>query len=111
MVGSFNALAAAQVVNRPYRVAIPLRENQDTRWPGGKQPATVEVDVQTSAVDERVGSALPAQSRSQIATTVSAPLGAWVVIATSGQAPVAGSYSSNPRRDVRRLLQIRVSVD
>ncbi len=81
------------------------------RWPGGKQPATVEVEVQTSAVEERVGSDLPAQSRSQWATTVTAPLGYWVVIATTGRAPVAGSYSSAPSQDVRRLLQIRVSAD
>jgi len=81
------------------------------RWPGGKQPATVEVDVQTADVEERTGSELPAQSRRQLATTVTAPLGYWVVIATSGKAPVQGSYSSAPSNDVRRLVQIRVSAD
>jgi len=81
------------------------------RWPGGKQPVTVEVEVQTSSVEERNGSDLPGQSRSQLATTVTAPLGYWVVIASSGKTPVAGSYSSAPSRDVRRLLQIRVSAN
>ena len=80
------------------------------RWPGGKSPATVEVEVQTSDVEDRKGSDLPAQSRSQVATTVTAPLDYWVVIATSGQSPAAGSYSSAPSRAVRRLLQIRVSA-
>lgn len=80
-------------------------------WPGGKQAVTVEVEVQTQAVDDDAGAALPAQLRSHYATTVSAPLGYWVVIATTGKSPQAGSYSSEPSRDVRRLLQIRVSAN
>ncbi len=36
---NLGTLAAGQVVNRPYRVAIPLRENADTRWPGGRPTA------------------------------------------------------------------------
>jgi uncharacterized repeat protein (TIGR01451 family)/fimbrial isopeptide formation D2 family protein len=36
---NLGTLAAGQVVNRPYRVGIPLRENRDTRWPNGKPTA------------------------------------------------------------------------
>ena len=36
---NLGTLAAGQVVNRPYRVAIPLRENTDTRWPNGRPTA------------------------------------------------------------------------
>ncbi|HMS62874.1 MAG TPA: hypothetical protein PKD63_11385, partial [Solirubrobacteraceae bacterium] len=32
-------LAAGQVVSRSYRVAVPLRENADTRWPDGRPTA------------------------------------------------------------------------
>lgn len=77
------------------------------RWQGGKQPARVEVEVQTAAVDERTGSELPATGRQQLATTVTAPLRQWVTIATSGSAAQPGVYSSTANAS-RRLLQIRV---
>jgi hypothetical protein len=80
------------------------------RWPGGKQPARVEVEVevQTAAVDERTGSELPATGRQQLVTTVTAPLRQWVTIATSGSAAQPGVYSSTANASRRRLLQIRV---
>lgn len=79
------------------------------RWPGGKKDATVELDmVQTDAVIEN-NADMPRQSRKQITTTVTTPLGQWVTIAASGNAaPRQGSYSSEGSADVRRLLQIRV---
>lgn len=79
------------------------------RWPGGKKDATVELDmVQTDAMVEN-NAEMPRQSRKQISTTVTAPLGQWVTIAASGNAtPKQGSYSSEGSADVRRLLQIRV---
>lgn len=79
------------------------------RWPGGKKDATVELEmVQTDAVIES-NADMPRQSRKQISTTVTAPLGQWVTIAASGNAaPKQGSYSSEGSNDVRRLLQIRV---
>ena len=80
-------------------------------WPGGKQPVRVEIDVQSSAVDERTGSDLPATARQRYSTTVSAPLNQWVTIATSGRSIPAGSYSSSGTSDARRLLQIRVTAD
>jgi len=80
------------------------------RWPGGKQVATVEVELQSSAVAARSGSALPAQSRSQLTTTVSAPLGQWVTLAITGDSAQRGAYGSEAGTQARRLLQLRVSV-
>lgn len=77
-------------------------------WPGGKRPATVVIDVQTSTVDERTSGELPASQRQQLATTITAPLRQWVTIATTGSAPQAGTYSSSSSMDTRRLVQIRV---
>jgi hypothetical protein len=78
-------------------------------WPGGKLPVRVEIEAQSSAVDERVSSDLPATSRQRYTSTISAPLNQWVTIASSGKAARAGSYSSNGGSEGRRLTQIRVS--
>lgn len=79
------------------------------RWPGGKQPVAVQIDVQVSNVDAPTGNAeLPSQSRSQIATTVSAPLGQWVTVAATGSSAQANTYSSEAVVETRRLVQIRV---
>lgn len=71
---------------------------------------TVEVEVQTHTVDARNGSELPNQSNSEVITTVSAPLGQWVTIASTGTAQnqQPGVYSSSALSDAKRLLQIRV---
>ncbi len=78
-------------------------------WPGGKLPVRVEIEAQSSAVDERVSSDLPATQRQRYTSTVSAPLNLWVTIASSGKPARAGSYSSAGSSDGRRLTQIRVS--
>jgi hypothetical protein len=80
------------------------------RWPGGQQPVNVEVEVQSASVEARNGAELPIQSRSQLATTVGAPLGQWVTIATTGSSPQRGVYSSEAATEPRRLLQLRVSA-
>jgi len=80
-------------------------------WPGGRRAVKLEIEVQSSAVDERTSSDLPATSRQRYSTTVSAPLNQWVTIATSGRATHAGTYSSSGTSDARRLLQIRVTAD
>lgn len=80
-------------------------------WPGDKKPVKLDIEVQSSAVDERTGSDLPATARQRYSTTVSAPLNQWVTIATSGRSIPAGSYSSSGTSDARRLLQIRVTAD
>ena len=78
-------------------------------WPGGKLPVKIEIEVQSSAVDERVSSDLPATQRQRYTSTVSAPLNRWVTIASSGKPARAGSYSSAGSSEGRRLRQIRVS--
>ena len=78
-------------------------------WPGGKLPVKIEIEVQSSAVDERTSSDLPATQRQRFTSTVSAPLNRWVTIASSGKPARAGSYSSAGGSDGRRLTQIRVS--
>lgn len=80
------------------------------RWPGGKKPATVVVDVQTTTVDERTGSELPATGRQQLSSTLTAPLRQWVTIATTGTATPAGTYSSRAGAEPLRQVQIRVLV-
>ena len=77
-------------------------------WPGGQQLAVVDIEVQSSRINDQAGTALPAQSSSQLATTVSVPLGRWVNIASSGSSPPGGVYSSEAGNSGRRLLQIRV---
>lgn len=77
-------------------------------WPGGKQPVRLDIDVQSTNVGHRTGAELPDQSKSQLVTTVNAPLGQWVTVAISGSAPQAGVYSSQAAANSQRLLQIRV---
>ena len=78
------------------------------RWPGGKQQVVVDVEMQSASVDDRTGSELPDQSRSQVSTTVSVPLGQWVTIATSGSNRQQGVYGSEASSNTKLLLQIRV---
>ncbi len=78
------------------------------QWPGARQPVKVALELESASVQSQTGADLPAQSRSQFATTVSAPLGQWVSIAFTGQSRQSGVYGSEPDSDPRRLLQIRV---
>jgi hypothetical protein len=80
------------------------------RWPGGKQPATVELEVQMADMAPQPQTNMPAQRRASFSSTVTAPLGQWVTIAASGDPePPAGNYSSaTAAGGSRRLLQIRV---
>jgi len=78
------------------------------RWPGGKQPVRVDIEVQSTNVAPRSGAELPNQSKSQLTTTVNVPLGQWLTVAISGSAPQAGVYSSQSASNSQRLLQIRV---
>jgi len=78
------------------------------RWPGGKQPVRVDIEVQSTHVAPRSGTELPEQSKSQLTTTVDLPLGQWLTIAFSGSAPQPGVYSSQSAANSQRLLQIRV---
>ncbi|WP_367846930.1 hypothetical protein [Rhodoferax sp. WC2427] len=80
------------------------------RWPGGGQPVKIDIDVQSSSLQAPSGNAeLPSQARSQLATSVSAPLGQWVTVAATGGGQAApGTYSSEAAADTRQLVQIRV---
>ena len=80
------------------------------RW-SGKGDVALEVEVQTSALGDQAASGLPLQNQSQLATTVTAPMGIWVIIASSGGAVAQkGSYGSETGTEVRRTLQVRVTV-
>jgi hypothetical protein len=79
-------------------------------WPGGQRPATVDVQVQTANVQQQPGRELPTQERSELRTSVQAPLGQWVTLARSGNAPQPGVYSSNAASQRPRLLQLRVTA-
>jgi Bacterial type II and III secretion system protein len=78
------------------------------RWPGKQQPVTVAVEMQSASVGDRTGADLPEQSRSQVATTVTAPLGQWVTVAATGTSQPRGVYGSEAGSNTRLLLQIRV---
>jgi hypothetical protein len=80
-------------------------------WPGGNKAVKLEIEVQSSAVDERTSSDLPTTARQRHSTTVSAPLNQWVTIATSGNVTRPGSYSSAGTSDGRRLIQIRITAE
>ena len=79
-------------------------------WPGGQRPAKVDVAVQTSSVQQQPGRELPTQERGELATTVQAPLGQWVTLARSGNAPQPGVYRSDAASQRPRLLQLRVTA-
>jgi hypothetical protein len=90
------------------------------RWPGGDQPAVVDIQVDSAAIEHErptlaamnSGAALPVQTRGQTVTTVLAPLGQWVTIARTGaeahseQRGVVSTMSATSQQ--RQLMQIRV---
>ncbi len=79
-------------------------------WPGAKQAVTVDVELESDTVDDRTGAEPPSQSHQRVVTTVSAPLGQWATIASSGagNSQQAGVYGTAAASEPRRLLQIRV---
>ena len=80
------------------------------RWPGGRQPVTVEVEMQAANLEARPGAELPTQARSQLVTTVGTPLDQWVTIAATGRRQARGTYGSEGAAEGRRLLQLRISL-
>lgn len=78
------------------------------RWPGGKQAVQLSIELQASAVEPRVGDELPQQSRSQLHTTVSTPLGQWTTLASTGKTQTSGVYDSEGASQPGHVLQIRV---
>ena len=80
------------------------------RWPGARQLVSVAIEVTSASVAPRIAAELPESSHSQLVTTVSAPLGQWVTIASTGSRPVRGAYGSEAVSDLPRLFQIRVQL-
>lgn len=86
------------------------------RWAGGKQPVVVDVALSSAGLDAGTGGNggsggnLPTQTTSEVATRVSAPLGQWVTIASTGAAPQPGVYGTQVAREPLRLLQVRISL-
>ena len=82
------------------------------KWPGGKKDVILELDVEQTDTQTVHNADLPRQLRTQTTTVVSLPFNQWMTIAASGKGPApAGSYSSEARVQVRRLLQVRVLAD
>lgn len=81
------------------------------RWPGGKQPASLQIEVSTASVDASTGAELPDQQRGQLSTIVSVPLGQWMTVAsTGGEQAQKGVYRSRGAGNTRQLIQVRVSA-
>jgi hypothetical protein len=80
------------------------------RWPGGKQPVVLVLEVQAANAQPQVGAVLPRQSRNTVSTTLTLPLAEWITVAATGRAARAGVYSSDAGEAGRRLLQVRVSA-
>lgn len=82
------------------------------RWPGGKQAAALDIQVDTADEDARVSQNVPGQLRSRVATSVSVPLGQWATLAVSGTRAAVektGVYSTRTLdSDAVQLLQVRV---
>ena len=106
--GASASSAGGGVVNAVTWVDAGQGLTVQARWPGAQHAVTVDIEVQAATVGDRVGAELPTQSRSRMATTVSAPLGQWVTIATTGSSAQPGVYGSEATAEPRRLLQLRV---
>jgi hypothetical protein len=83
------------------------------RWPGGKQHAVVEVEVDGAGLDTaHAQQNLPSQARQRVATMVMTPLGEWATIAVTGRRTALeqqGVYATAPADgDQTRVMQIRV---
>ncbi len=82
------------------------------KWPGGKKDVSLELDVEQTDMQTVHNADLPLQVRRQTTTVVTLPFNQWMTIAASGNGPAPmGSYSSEARVQVRRMLQVRVLSD
>jgi hypothetical protein len=81
-------------------------------WPGGKSLATLDIAVDTAAMEQRNGQNLPSQLKNRFATQVVVPLGVWSTIAVTGKRQVPqtmGVYSTSALdTDQSKLVQVRV---
>jgi hypothetical protein len=80
-------------------------------WAGGVAPAIVEVEIQTSHLQQHATSALPEQVKHVQSTSVQAPLGYWVVIGRIGSLEGgSSSYRAGGQSERRISWQLRVQV-
>jgi hypothetical protein len=94
-------------------IAAGQRLTLQPRWPGGREPVSVAVNAGSSHLDPSVapGSAeLPQRTEAHVATTVSAPLGQWVVLAATGAGEDDANVVSSGRAAARRVLHVRASL-
>lgn len=103
-----NASTPASVTNALLWLDAGQSISVQPKWPGGRQPAVLVLEVQHAAAEPRSGADLPRQSRNTVSTTVTLPLAQWQTIAATGKAAKAGVYSSEAGTQGRRLLQVRV---
>ena len=108
--GTTVSSSASGVTNALVWLEAGQRLQVKPAWPGGKNPAVVEVDVKSASVSDSIGAELPGQIDSRVVTIITAPLGEWVVIAKSGPSNSAGTYSSDSAKSAARTLQLRVSA-
>jgi len=85
------------------------------RWPGGHEPVAVTVSAGASRLDPHVapGSAeLPQRTDAAVVTTVSAPLGQWVTLASTGAGDDGLNVvaSGQAAASAQRVLMLRVSL-
>lgn len=80
-------------------------------WAGGSEPVEVTVDLQQSNLGPGASTMTPRQNSTQVATSVYAPLGEWVTIASTGSTAPSGTISTRAVREAPRALQIRVTAD
>lgn len=79
-------------------------------WPGGKKMVEVALELQVSALDASGGSAVPAQRRNAVFTTVQVPLDVWLDVASSGAEAYGGVVSSEAAVNQRQAIQLRVTL-
>lgn len=86
------------------------------RWPGGDQPVTVEIAAESTRFDGSASGVQgqPVREGGTTLTTVQAPLGEWVTIASTvdeQHTSERGNWSSAEARGSRRsVVQIRVTA-
>jgi hypothetical protein len=84
------------------------------RWPGGNNPALVDIRVDMDDIDDRRANDMPATSQSQVVTTLAVPLERWTTFASSqsGREPDARGTTSTSalQGTARQLFQVFVHL-
>lgn len=70
----------------------------------------LDVEVRSQQTDARLAQELPSSHSQVLSTTVTATVGQWVTLASSGAPSPRGTYRSDAAQRERWLLQIQVNV-